>query len=254
MRERWISKFKIKEFSWVYVPTEKTIEIGNGIKKSIEQEWSPPRNYYHLRNGGHIESLKQHINNDYFIHIDLLNFFGQINRSRITRCLKQYFSYNKAREIAIESTVRFPKSEEKKYILPFGFVQSPILASICLNKSKLGQLLNSMHKSSDIKVSVYMDDIILSGTDKAILEKALEEITRISERSGLPINKKKLEGPKNKITSFNIHLSKNELLISDKRLEEFLHEYVNSYNSRQKSGILNYVFSVNPSQANKLLI
>ena len=135
---RWISKFQIKENSWVFVPTEETIQYGLTIKHLIEKKWAVPKYYYHLRNGGHIKALQKHTSNKYFIHLDIQDFFGHINRSRVTRCMKYYLSYKKARKIAVESTVRLPESATKKYILPFGFVQSPIISSICLNKSALG--------------------------------------------------------------------------------------------------------------------
>lgn len=44
------------------------------------------------------------------------------------------------------------------YILPFGFVQLPIISSLCLFNSSLGNYLHN----SGINVSVYMDDIIIS--------------------------------------------------------------------------------------------
>ena len=118
--ERWISKFQIKEYSWVFVPSEETLNIGLTVKESIEDVWTPPDFFYHLHRGGHLAALNSHINKKYFLHLDIKDFFGNINRSRITRCLKGYFGYDKAREIAIESTVRLPESETIKYILLTG--------------------------------------------------------------------------------------------------------------------------------------
>ncbi len=122
---RWISKFQIKPNSWVFVPTEEMIQYGLNLKQSIQKHWTPPDYYYHLRNGGHVKALKIHTESQYFIFLDIKDFFDSINRSRITRCMKKYFGYDKAREIAIGSTVK----SNKKFILPFGFVQSPIIAS-----------------------------------------------------------------------------------------------------------------------------
>ena len=75
-----------------------------------------------------------------------------------------------------ESTVVWPNHTPKAYILPYGFVQSVIIASFCLHKSALGRYLNKLG-GSGFKVSVYMDDIIVS-TSLPIeqAEAALEEL------------------------------------------------------------------------------
>jgi Reverse transcriptase (RNA-dependent DNA polymerase) len=248
-RERWESKFKLKEDSWVFVPTEETIQYGLKIKKTIEEKWRPPQYFYHLKCGGHVKALQQHLNNKYFIHLDIENFFGSINRSRVTRCIKELVPYEKAREIALESTVRQPEATIKTFILPFGFVQSPIIASVCLSKSALGHRLNHLSKRKDFDVSIYMDDIILSCNSSADLNEQLEIIEAAAGRSRLPLNKKKQEGPAIRVTAFNIHISQGLLKITNDRLGDFWETYNNSENKHQKAGILNYLLSVNQDQA-----
>lgn len=210
-REKWTSKFKIKEYSWVFVPTDETVENGISIKKTIEDKWQPPQYFYHLASGGHIKALHQHLNNKYFIHLDIKDFFGSINRSRITRCIKGIAPYERAREIAIESTVRHPEFPTPKYILPFGFVQSPIIASLCLSKSALGRHLHRLSKRKEFDVSIYMDDIILSCNFPEDLNEQLVLLEAAAIKSGLPLNKKKQEGPDTGITAFNIHISQGLL-------------------------------------------
>lgn len=188
--ERWSSKFKIKEGAWVFVPTEKTIAQGLLIKQLIEDCWKAPGHYYHLRKGGHVRALREHTEHRYFIHLDIQNFFGQINRSRVTRSLKEHVPYERAREIAVESTVRLPESPEVKYILPFGFVQSPIIASICLSKSALGRYLSRLKHRKGLAVSVYMDDILVSGDNPEELLQEMAKIKAASEKSELPLNEK----------------------------------------------------------------
>lgn len=191
-REKWTSKFIIKEYSWVFVPTDETVQNGIAIKKTIKEKWQPPEYFYHLAKGGHVKALHQHLNNKYFIHLDIKDFFGSINRSRITRCIKEIAPYERAREIAIESTVRHPEFPTQKFILPFGFVQSPIIASICLSKSALGRHLHHLSKKKEFDVSVYMDDIILSSNSPADLSEQLKLLETAAIRSGLPLNKKGL--------------------------------------------------------------
>ncbi len=252
-RERWNSKFQIREGVWLFVPTEETINKGLLVKQQIEDRWHAPEHYYHLRRGGHIRALQKHLKNKYFIHLDIQNFFGQINRSRVTRSLKEHISYEKAREIAVESTARLPESAVVKYILPFGFVQSPIIASVCLSKSALGRHLSRLAKQKNFAVSVYMDDILISGNDPEELKIQLALTQVASEKSGLPLNAKKQEGPDVSVTAFNIRISQNLLEIIPSKLQEFVSSYLSSTNEHQRAGILNYVLSVNHLHVDLLL-
>lgn len=248
-RERWISKFRIKEHSWVFVPTEETVQSGSEIKKTIEENWIPPKYFYHLASGGHVRALQQHLGYNYFLHLDVENFFGNINRSRITRCLKSFLSYNEARLVAIESTVRLPECEPAKYILPFGFVQSPIIASISLDKSALGARIQRISKRKDFGVSVYMDDIIVSSNSLTALIEQCEILETASIKSALPLNKGKQEGPGPMVTAFNIQLSRDLLEITKEKLSELVLNYQASENEHQRAGIYNYIISVNTDQA-----
>jgi len=251
---RWSSKFEIKPGSWVFVPADETVEYGQKIKKAIEDRWSPPSFYYHLRDGGHVQALSSHTNNDCFIHLDISNFFGCINKSRVTRCLKGLYSYNQAREIAVESTVRDPNNPGiEKYILPFGFVQSPIIASLCLQQSRLGRYLSDLNNMEAYKVSVYMDDIVISSNSDAGLRNVLREVKPIAEKAGFPLNEAKEEGPAGKITAFNIELSKGVLTLTEERLQDFIAAYRESDNFNVISGIVGYVTTVNKGQAAKIV-
>lgn len=247
--ERWNSKFQIKPGTWVFVPTEETIAKGQQIKKQIEAFWKPPKHYYHLQKGGHIRALRKHLHHRYFIHLDIQNFFGQINRSRVTRSLKGHISYKEAREIAVESTVRLPESKAAVYILPFGFVQSAIIASICLSKSGLGRYLSNLAHRKGIAVSVYMDDILVSSNDQNDLSSKLMEIKDISDKSKFPLNDDKEEGPDSCVTAFNVKLTQGVLEITPSKLHEFVVSYTSSENEHQRAGIINYVNSVSHDQA-----
>ncbi|WP_257292862.1 hypothetical protein [Endozoicomonas sp. ONNA1] len=99
--------------------------------------------------------MRSHTSGQFFVHLDIRQFFSSINRSRITRSLKPRIGYERAREIAIASTVPAPNTDGSAYILPYGFVQSPILASICLRYSKLGTVLHELSKAKKRR-SVFM--------------------------------------------------------------------------------------------------
>lgn len=251
---RWSSKFEIKPRLWVFVPTDETVEYGKKLKKEIENRWSPPSFYYHLRDGGHVQALSSHMNNDLFIHLDISNFFGCINKSRVTRCLKGFYTYDKARAIAVESTVRDPGDPSiEKYILPFGFVQSPLIASLCLQKSRLGRYLSDLNKMASYEVSVYMDDIIISSNHETALNDVLREVKLIADKARFPLNEAKEEGPAKKITAFNIELSKSSLIITEERFQKFITACRESDDFNVISGIVGYITTVNRGQAEKIV-
>lgn len=249
MTPKWASRFEIKPGAWVFVPTKETIEAGLEIKKALEERWKPPPNYYHLLCGGHVGALRAHAGNSWFIHLDVKDFFGSINRSRITRCLKNLFGYERAREIANASTVIHPSRGD--FILPFGFVQSPLIASICLYKSALGSRLQGLQKEG-LTVSVYVDDLILSSNDLHVAHEAMTAVKHGAERSGFRLNQDKEEGPAEKITAFNIDLSAKYMAIEPERLVAFLDAFQAAESSHQQLGILGYVKSVSPAQAEEI--
>ena len=253
MEQRWSSKFEIKPGSWVFVPTENEVSYGADVKAALEARWKPPSFYFHLRDGGHVKALRSHINHKYFLHLDISNFFGCINRSRVTRCLKGMFSYEKTREIALRSTVKHPDFLLNKFVLPFGFVQSPIIASMCLAKSRLGKYLAVTNREPNYSVSVYMDDIIVSSDSKSELQLFLDDVIPISDKSRFFLNREKQEGPSSKITAFNIELSNGLLSLTSGRLKEFKEAYKLTENLHVLHGIVGYVESVNKKQSLELI-
>lgn len=251
-QSRWTSKFTIKDRTCVFVPTEESVQIGQEVKADLQHRWPKPSFYYHLSKGGHVAALNAHTHHKFFLHLDIKDFFSHVNRSRITRCLKGYFGYEKAREIAIQSTVQNPESNEKEFVLPFGFVQSPILASVCLSKSALGRNLKELHQHPAYAVTVYMDDIIVSANELDLLEQASENLQGAAEKSRFPLNDRKQEGPADCVTSFNIKLCQGSLAITNERLSKFSYAHAFSTNEHQRAGILEYVRSVNPEQADTI--
>lgn len=252
MHIRWQHKYERSPGKWVFVPTEESKTEGQRIKDVIEQKWQPPGYYFHLRSGGHVAALRSHAASRYFLRLDIQDFFGSVTRSRVTRCLKSMLAYADARRIATVSTVKHPTQEDKT-ILPYGFVQSPILASLALAQSALGSCLERLGKQRRIHVSVYMDDIIVSSTAEKHLANAQSQLEEAANKARFAFQSDKTEGPANMVTAFNIELSPNDLSVAPRRLQQFAETYRSSDNSLQKEGIAGYVNSVNPNQAAELV-
>ena len=179
----WSNRFELKAGRWVFEPTTEARNKGLQIKTAIQKVWSPPKFFYHLRSGGHVAALRAHLGATVFARVDIEDFFGSVNRSRVTRNLKSRFSYVEARAMARDSVVAHPTAVPQRFILPYGFVQSPILASLALFDSRLGTLLCNFAKTSGLNVSVYVDDIIVSCTDALQLQDCLTQIGAASTKS-----------------------------------------------------------------------
>lgn len=250
MTQKWTHLYELKPGRWVFAPTEEARKNGRRIKRAVAARWTPPNFYFHLRAGGHVAGVRCHELRKYFFKADLADFFGQVNRSRVTRCLKRWFKYADAREMASESVVRRPSQDG--FVLPYGFIQSPILASLALDRSKLGSHLRSLDGRPEISISVYVDDIIISSDDEKMLTAVALEFEATAESACFPVNVSKKEGPGASIKAFNIELSHKSMRITDERIAEFSDVYNASKNEYRRAGIESYVHSINPAQIGAL--
>jgi hypothetical protein len=147
--------------------------------------------YFHLRNGGHVAALHEHRKNRHFARVDLKNFFYSISRNRVARALRE-IGVPKAWYYAKCSCVKNPFGEPS-YSLPYGFVQSPILATLVFSRSVLGEFLRESQR--EITLSVYMDDIAISSPANDVLQKVFEELKTKIQEANFPINLEKTKPP-----------------------------------------------------------
>lgn len=244
---KWSSKFELKPGKWVFVPTAEAVIEGKQIKKAIEKCWKPPSYYFHLKAGGHVKALRTHLAHSNFLRIDIKDFFGSINRTRVTRCLKTRFSYALARSYANASTVPDPVVANR-IIIPFGFVQSQIVAAVCLADSALGIYLDKLNINPLVALTVYVDDIIVSTSDLTLLDQVLKDIEVAATKAHFILNSDKQEGPAAGITAFNIALANDSMEVEAGRLKKFEDALTIATGERQRVGIKSYVASVNAEQ------
>ncbi len=221
--------------------------MGAKIKKQVEGVWTAPDYFFHLRAGGHVRALQVHMRQTSFLHLDIQDFFGCVNRSRTTRCLAPQFGYTNARQMANDSTVRHPV-DLGKFMLPYGFVQSPLLASLAFAQSKLGSCLSKLRREGYC-VSVYVDDIIISAGSDSALHTCWPEIQSAAESAKFVLNPTKQQGPGPMVAAFNIELSHGSLRLQSERFDRFKGVYQATSNPQERDGIFGYVQTVNPSQA-----
>ena len=231
------------KFAYEQVPSFKL--LGEALSSRIYDAWQPPSIFYHHRNGGHIAVLDKHLQSDTFSRFDISQFFNRVTKNKIIKALKTCgFSLIKASEATAHSVVK----TEAGFHLPYGFTQSPALASLCLNRSQAGKFLGKLDK--DILVSVYVDDIILSHKNDPIkLRKVSENLIETFTSVGFPIAETKSVIAQPTITAFNIELHNNSMALTPERLIGFHNQVIAGWQSDDVLvGIYNYVLSVNAAQ------
>lgn len=253
MSAKWVHRYERKPGRWVFDPSPEARLEGLAVKELVELHWRPPSNYFHLKAGGHVAALRKHVGSAYFLKLDISDFFGSITRSRVSRVLKGYVGHKEARRLATLSTVRHP-GDARRVMLPYGFVQSPLLASVVLHKSGLGGLLDRLHAEPGLVVTVYVDDLIVSGNNLERLNEVLAELKMQAAKSGFDLSGDKEQGPAAAISAFNIELvAGNELAVRAERMSELARIFATSTSAYQKAGIVGYVRTVSCNQADALL-
>lgn len=202
----------------IFVPNEKCREIGKQLVKDILKAWPRKPIYSHLQPGGHVAALHQHRLNNYFAKFDLENFFYSISRNNVVSSLKS-INIENYRNLACFSCVKNPLDTPPSYALPYGFVQSPLLATLVFSDSLLGQYLEKI--ANEITVSVYVDDIILSSNDKSLLSKLFEESLNEVKRSPFSVSSEKIVSPTSDLDVFNCKLRHEESFVLKERIDEF---------------------------------
>lgn len=80
LNPRWIHKFELKPNSWVFVPSEISIQEGREIKAKVEKIWQPSGAYFHLKAGGHVAALRCHMKNTSFLRLDIEIFSALLTK------------------------------------------------------------------------------------------------------------------------------------------------------------------------------
>jgi hypothetical protein len=113
---------------FIFTPTDDCARKGERLLRFFEHHSFPPY-FFHYKSGGHVAALHSHLTNNFFFKIDLKTFFYSISRNRVSAALHR-FAFPRARTYAKWSTVLSPYNGGPRYVLPIGFVQSPLLATL----------------------------------------------------------------------------------------------------------------------------
>lgn len=233
MIENYKYKYKSKN-KWIFVPNEDCVRKGQRILAHFAKRVDLPEYFFHYAKGGHIAALHAHLNNEFFFKIDIKNFFYSISRNRVVAVL-QHWRCGGSYLLAQWSCVANPYPGVPPFVLPIGFVQSPLLASLVLMRSPVAKAIERS-RSKGVEISVYLDDVIGSHQDPETLCDAYKDILRRCEEAKLIPNTGKLMPPDKAIVAFNCNLTKGVAEVTEDRVAKFLSEARSSlaYDSFQR--------------------
>jgi hypothetical protein len=221
MIENYKCKFKSRN-KWIFVPNDRCMRKGQRILDYFANRVDLPDYYFHYAKGGHVAALHAHLNNELFFKIDIKNFFYSISRNRVVTVLRHWHcggSY----PLAQWSCVANPYPGMSPFVLPIGFIQSPLLASLVLMRSPVANAIDRS-RSNGVEISVYLDDVIGSHQRAETLRDAYEDILRACVEAKLVPNAEKLTPPSKAIIAFNCNLTKGTAEVTEERIAKFLSE------------------------------
>lgn len=191
--------------------------------------------------------LRVHCGNAELASRDLKAFYGAVTRTKIARSLRRIgFGHRQAFDMASDSVVDIGG----RRCLPFGYVQSTLLATLALEHSLLGRFLVSAGNYG-VRASVYVDDMIVSAPSTEAIETFMTLLDDAAVKSGFAFNPSKSANSHGSIQSFNILLTGNELRITDERMQ-LLRIKCASANPNVFAGVKKYVNAVNQKQVSQL--
>jgi hypothetical protein len=204
----------------IFVPNERCELRGKRMLKFFSKRMDFPDYFYHYKSGGHVAAMHAHIDNSLFFKIDVQNFYNSIARMRVTRALRAW-EYPGAGTFSKWSCVANPINAAPRHVLPIGFVQSPLLASLVLMKSDVSAAIRRAI-ANGVVISVYLDDFIGSHDDMTTLTGAYADIREACVTAGLLPNPTKLVPPNVAITAFNCDLTHGSASVRADRVAKYM--------------------------------
>lgn len=204
---------------FIFVPNAGCVRRGEHLLRFFAKTKFPDY-FFHYRSGGHIAALHQHQHGNFFFKIDIQNFFYSIARERVFRALRDW-NFRPGGNYARWSCVRNPYPTGPRYVLPIGFVQSTLLASLALMQSPIDAAIRRAEQNG-VFVSVYLDDFIGSHGDEDVLRAAYEDILQSCEDARLTTNAQKLASPSGAIVAFNCDLAHGKVAVTQERVQRFI--------------------------------
>lgn len=165
----------------IVIPNENYKSLLRAIDKELKRFHLPDYFYGSTKNCCAIDCALVHLNNPIILKIDLENFFPNTNYHRVYNTINHLYNDNDLAKLLTELCTF-------EYRLPQGFPTSPTIAENAL--LPLARRIWGFCKQYKLKLSIYIDDIIISGGMKLIEHE--NKILSIFDNMKFKINKQKL--------------------------------------------------------------
>jgi hypothetical protein len=124
-----------------------------------------------------------------------------------------------------------------------------MLATLVLHTSQLGSMLTSV-KRSGARVSVYVDDIVISSTRKINFESMLNMFVDTAKTSNFQIGKRII--PYSNTQALGIKIEDNTLHLPDDVMQRFIERVIHEPSSSRSMATIAYAKTVNLDQGRHL--
>ena len=138
------------------------------------------------------ETAEIHCSQKWILKLDIRKFYESVSKEQIKSVIDDIYE-----------TVPFPKEYYSKKVLyqlltiedklPTGAVTSCLIANLAFSKTKIDENLKAFCLQNNLKFSRYMDDMFLSGNNKADLKKAEKFAINLLQEAGFNINYEKTQ-------------------------------------------------------------
>lgn len=166
--------------------------------------------------------LENHIGQEYYLRIDIKDFFGSISKSDIEPFLVNYFlSFHNDKEATSLVVADIIEMCTLADVLPQGAVTSPIISNIVF--SRLDQRITKYCQKIGVRYTRYADDLLFSSDSFDFSDKDwfFKRIQSILLSQSFEINHRKTRYANEEI-SLNGFVINEEMRLSRKRLSEIV--------------------------------
>jgi RNA-directed DNA polymerase len=204
-------------------PTFQLKLMQRAIKAMLETAFEESPAAHGFVRGRNIQSnAAEHVGQDWVLNLDVEGFFPSIHKGRLKVLLRRdpvSYSSQLARFIATICT--------KDGVLPQGSPASPLLTNLaCV---RLDKKLSIVAVQFGAKYTRYADDITLSGSSKAMLNRLLVVVTKVLKSEGLKVHPTKTRllpsSQRQEVTGLSVHEFVNVPRAYRRRIRAALHQW-----------------------------
>ncbi|OPA16665.1 hypothetical protein BHL21_14500 [Bacillus cereus] len=177
-----------------------------------------PNNVFGFKKGySYKDFLEPHVNKNYYLRVDIKDFFNSISKELIYDVLTNYLKMDEADNKEVLDTVFDIVSLHGK--IPQGAITSPSIANVIFRQ--IDMRIKKYCKVFNVEYTRYADDMLFSSDNEYLLKPYfIKKIAKILFSKGFRINSSKIKKSNNGQIVLNGFVISDSLSISRKRLSD----------------------------------